>query len=84
VDPATLNVIIGSCTVENLGVLKSFLSDREDCLYPVDFCSTRIYWSTQDTRRRSVYTCRIVEVKPVELPELHIQDMRIIHDESHP
>ncbi|KAH9509220.1 hypothetical protein Btru_046482 [Bulinus truncatus] len=84
VNPATLSVIIGSCTVEHLGILKSFLSDTEECLYPIDYCSTRIYWSTQDTRRRCVYTCRIIEVKPMELPELHIQDMRIIHDEHHP
>nr|KAI8747326.1 histone-lysine N-methyltransferase 2A isoform X1 [Biomphalaria glabrata] len=84
VDPSTLSVIIGSCTVEHLGVLRSILSDTEECLYPIDFCSTRIYWSTQDTRKRCVYTCRIIEVKPAELPEIHIQDMRIIHDESNP
>ncbi|CAG5125280.1 unnamed protein product, partial [Candidula unifasciata] len=37
VNPATLNVIIGSCTVESLGVLQSSLSDTEECLFPVDF-----------------------------------------------
>ncbi|RUS80752.1 hypothetical protein EGW08_011475, partial [Elysia chlorotica] len=86
VDPSTLSVLIGSCTVESLGVLKSVLSDTEDCLLPIDFCCTRIYWSTQDARRRCVYTLKIVEVKPsgLDSPAGHIQDMRVVHDPDHP
>ncbi|GFO08007.1 histone-lysine N-methyltransferase [Plakobranchus ocellatus] len=52
----------------------------------VAYSCTRIYWSTQDARRRCVYTCRIVEVKPSDLdsPGAHIQDMRVVHDPDHP
>ncbi|GFS13736.1 histone-lysine N-methyltransferase [Elysia marginata] len=86
VDPSTLSVLIGSCTIESLGVLKSYLSDTDGCLLPIDFCFTRIYWSTQDARRRCVYTCKIVEVKPsgLDSPTGHIQDMRVVHDPAHP
>lgn len=50
------------------------------------YSCTRVYWSTKDARRRCVYTCRIVEVRPdlPKLPKATIKDMTIIHDESHP
>lgn len=45
-----------------------------------------MYWSTKDARRRCVYTCRVVEVRPQALksPTVNIKDMRIVHDNSHP
>lgn len=45
-----------------------------------------MYWSTKDARRRCVYTCRVVEVRPQALksPTVNIKDMRIVHDSSHP
>ncbi|XP_069115617.1 uncharacterized protein [Argopecten irradians] len=84
-DPAVINVLIGSCTVESLGRLTPS-SDYTDCLAPADFVSSRVFWSTRDARRRCVYTCRIVEVKP-ESPKsvkVVLKDVTIIHDESHP
>ncbi|XP_067676995.1 histone-lysine N-methyltransferase 2A-like isoform X2 [Haliotis asinina] len=84
VHPSTLNILIGSCTIESLGYLGP-LSDVKGCLLPIDFICTRVYWSTQDARRRCVYTCRIVEMRPNPAsPEVKISDMRIIHDETHP
>ncbi|XP_046572748.1 LOW QUALITY PROTEIN: uncharacterized protein LOC124280812 [Haliotis rubra] len=84
VTPSTLNILIGSCTIESLGYLGP-LSDVKGCLLPIDFICTRVYWSTQDARRRCVYTCRIVEMRPNPAsPEVKISDMRIIHDETHP
>ena len=45
-----------------------------------------MYWSTKDARRRCVYTCRIVEVRPeaMKSPTVTIKDMRIVHDQNHP
>ncbi|XP_071095987.1 histone-lysine N-methyltransferase 2A-like [Haliotis cracherodii] len=84
VHPSTLNILIGSCTIESLGYLGP-LSDVKGCLLPIDFICTRVYWSTQDARRRCVYTCRIVEMRPNPTsPEVKISDMRIVHDETHP
>ncbi|KAK6172193.1 hypothetical protein SNE40_015908 [Patella caerulea] len=83
-DPSYINIQIGSCTVENLGHIAP-LSDCKGCLLPVDFRCTRIYWSTEDARKRCVYTCRIIEVKPTPTsPDIQLEDMRIIHDETHP
>ncbi|XP_060073553.1 uncharacterized protein LOC132553337 [Ylistrum balloti] len=84
-DPAVINVLIGSCTVESLGRLTPS-SDYRDCLAPADFCSSRVFWSTRDARRRCVYTCRIVEVKPDSPKSMKVvlKDMTIIHDENHP
>ncbi|KAK3581005.1 hypothetical protein CHS0354_013899 [Potamilus streckersoni] len=83
-NPAEINIIIGSSTVECLGRLTP-LSDQRNYLVPVDFMSTRIYWSTQDCRRRCVYTCRVIEIQPeAQSPKVIMQDIRIVHDESHP
>lgn len=52
----------------------------------ISFSSTRVFWSTQDIRKRCVYTCQIVEVKP-DSPKsaaMLIKDITIIHDETHP
>ncbi|XP_060599065.1 histone-lysine N-methyltransferase 2A-like, partial [Ruditapes philippinarum] len=80
-----VSVLMGSCCVENLGRLTD-LSDSPKFLQPVDFITTRMYWSTKDARRRCVYTCRIVEVRPEALksPTITIKDMRIVHDQNHP
>ena len=44
-----------------------------------------MYWSTVDARRRTVYTCRIIEVRPVpSTPELALRDVRVVHDQRHP
>ncbi|KAL4228619.1 Histone-lysine N-methyltransferase [Mactra antiquata] len=82
---ADISVLIGSCCVEALGRLTD-LSDLPKYLQPVDFIATRMYWSTRDARRRCIYTCKIVEVRPETLksPTIQIKDMRIVHDPSHP
>ncbi|XP_033758364.1 uncharacterized protein LOC117340710 [Pecten maximus] len=84
-DPAVINVLIGSCTVESLGRLTPS-SDYRDCLAPAEFSSSRVFWSTRDARRRCVYSCRIVEVKPDSPKSIKVvlKDVTIIHDESHP
>lgn len=55
-------------------------------IFVCHFSTTRMYWSTKDARRRCVYTCRIVEVRPEALksPTVTIKDMRIVHDPTHP
>jgi hypothetical protein len=42
------------------------VSDRpdyhsEDLIFPVGFCSTRVYGSLKDPERKCVYTCKIVD-----------------------
>ncbi|KAL5019594.1 hypothetical protein ScPMuIL_002486 [Solemya velum] len=85
INPETVNILFGSCTVDYLGKLTP-LSDQPNYLLPVDYCCTRIYWSTVDARKRCVYSCRIIEVKPdsPEASKVAVKDMRIVHDESHP
>ncbi|XP_052803783.1 uncharacterized protein LOC128233934 [Mya arenaria] len=82
---ADINVLFGSCCVESLGRLTD-LSDKPKYLQPVDFLSTRLYWSTKDARRRCMYTCRIIEVRPdmLKFPAISLPDMRIVHDPKHP
>ncbi|XP_070203310.1 platelet binding protein GspB-like [Littorina saxatilis] len=83
-DAAFVNILFGACTVESLGSLAP-LSDCKGCLLPLDFRCSRVYWSTVDARQRTVYTCRIVEVRPTpSTPELTVRDVRIIHDQFHP
>ena len=45
-----------------------------------------MYWSTKDARRRCIYTCRIVEVRPAAMksPTITIKDTRVVHDKTHP
>ncbi|XP_076438576.1 uncharacterized protein LOC143277582 [Babylonia areolata] len=83
-DAVNVNILFGCCTVESLGSLAP-LSDCKGCLLPLDFRCTRVYWSTVNARRRTVYTCRIVEVRPAPpTPEPRLRDVRIVHDEFHP
>ena len=62
------------------------MSDKEK--YPISHYSrcSRIYWSTVDARRRCVYTCRIVLVKPEcsATTDVVVKDMTVIHDLAHP
>lgn len=45
---------------------------------------SRLFWSTEDPRRRSIYVCRIFEVIPkAEAPEI-INDMTVVHDRDDP
>jgi hypothetical protein len=42
------------------------VSDRpdyhtEDLIFPVGFCSTRVYGSLKDPEKKCVYTCKIVD-----------------------
>jgi hypothetical protein len=57
------------------------------CCFYVHCSVSRLYWSTVDPRRRSVYTCRILEVVPKvvksSLPVV-IEDMTIAHDVNDP
>lgn len=50
------------------------------------YSCTRVYWSTKDSRRRCVYTCKITEFRPEipKTPVATIKDMTIIHDEKNP
>ena len=50
----------------------------------VSFSCTRVYWSTNDARKRTVYTCRVTEIAPHENAATVIKDTTIIHDKLNP
>lgn len=57
---------LGDLTVYSLGEV---VSDRiayhtEDLIYPVGYCSTRVYASLRDARAKSLYTCKILDGGP--------------------
>ncbi|XP_062873001.1 histone-lysine N-methyltransferase 2A-like isoform X2 [Trichomycterus rosablanca] len=58
-EPDNVHLMIGSMTIECLGMLTE-LSDCERKLFPVGYQCSRVYWSTLDARKRCVYTCRIL------------------------
>ncbi|XP_018421638.1 PREDICTED: histone-lysine N-methyltransferase 2A [Nanorana parkeri] len=62
-EPNNIHMMIGSMTVDCLGIL-SDLSDCEDKLFPIGYQCSRVYWSTTDARKRCVYTCKILECRP--------------------
>ncbi|XP_061072519.1 histone-lysine N-methyltransferase 2A [Conger conger] len=64
VDPESVQIMIGSMTVDCLGTLTE-LSDFEHHLFPIGYQCSRVYWSTVDARRRCVYTFRILACGPL-------------------
>ncbi|XP_029050102.1 transforming growth factor beta regulator 1 [Osmia bicornis bicornis] len=56
-------IALGDLTVYSLGEV---VSDRiayhtEDLIYPVGYCSTRVYANLRDPRTKSLYTCKILD-----------------------
>lgn len=59
-------ISLGDLTVYSLGEV---VSDRiayhtEDLIYPVGYCSTRVYANLRDVRTKSLYTCKILDGGP--------------------
>lgn len=59
-------IALGDLTVYSLGEV---VSDRvayhtEDLIYPVGYCSTRVYASLRDVRTKSLYTCKVLDGGP--------------------
>ncbi|KAJ8680228.1 hypothetical protein QAD02_016015 [Eretmocerus hayati] len=56
-------ITLGDLTVYSLG---DIVTDRpgyhtEDLIFPVGYCSTRVYASLKDARMKSLYTCKILD-----------------------
>jgi len=56
-------IALGDLTIYSLGEV---VSDRiayhtEDLIFPVGYCSTRIYANLRDPRTKSLYTCKILD-----------------------
>lgn len=51
-------IMIGSLQIEGLGDLET-VSDFKEFLCPVNFTSTRLYWSSSEIGKKVVYKCRI-------------------------
>ncbi|XP_036381695.1 histone-lysine N-methyltransferase 2A [Megalops cyprinoides] len=62
-EPENVHMMIGSMTVDCLGILTE-LSDCERKLFPIGYQCSRVYWSTLDARKRCVYTCKILMCCP--------------------
>lgn len=56
-------IVLGGLTVHSLGEVVSDRPDyhSEDLIFPVGYCSTRVYGSLKDPERKCVYTCKIVD-----------------------
>ncbi|XP_048848986.1 histone-lysine N-methyltransferase 2B-like isoform X2 [Brienomyrus brachyistius] len=87
-EPECINMIIGSLTIQNLGVLTE-VSASQGKLFPVGYQCSRWYWSTVDPRRRCRYTFTVKEARP-PLPERLMEDtsdqgenQTIAHSPSH-
>ncbi|XP_053547112.1 histone-lysine N-methyltransferase 2A [Bombina bombina] len=87
-EPENIHLMIGSMTVDCLGILND-LSDCEEKLFPIGYQCSRVYWSTTDARKRCVYTCKIMECRPPPAePEVnstvqHEQNRTIAHSPLH-
>ncbi|OXU31590.1 hypothetical protein TSAR_010252 [Trichomalopsis sarcophagae] len=61
-------ISLGDLTVYSLGdvVADRIAYHTEDLIYPVGYCSTRVYASLKDARMKSLYTCKILDggIKP--------------------
>ncbi|XP_072423520.1 histone-lysine N-methyltransferase 2B-like [Chiloscyllium punctatum] len=62
-EPENVNMIIGSMTIDSLGILTE-LSECEGHIFPVGYQCSRVYWSTFNARRKCVYRCKIMEYHP--------------------
>ena len=51
--------LIGSLRINNLGEL-DLLSDNSECLFPINYACSRLFWSTTDIDKKVSYRCRIV------------------------
>ncbi|XP_066590083.1 transforming growth factor beta regulator 1 [Prorops nasuta] len=59
-------ISLNDLTVYSLGevVFDRHAYHTEDLIYPVGYCSTRIYASLRDVRSKSLYTCKILDGGP--------------------
>uniref|UniRef100_A0A6F9DG44 [histone H3]-lysine(4) N-methyltransferase n=1 Tax=Phallusia mammillata TaxID=59560 RepID=A0A6F9DG44_9ASCI len=60
---ANITVTVGALTVHQLGKL-ALASDTRDCLIPISFRVTRVFWSTVSANRKTVYTVTVTDRKP--------------------
>jgi len=51
--------LIGSLRINNLGELDT-LSDNSECLFPINYACSRVYWSTTEIGKKVSYKCRII------------------------
>lgn len=60
-------IVLGGLTVHSLGEVVSDRPDyhTEDLIFPVGYCSTRVYGSLKDPEKKCVYTCKILDGGPV-------------------
>nr|XP_006823307.1 PREDICTED: transforming growth factor beta regulator 1-like [Saccoglossus kowalevskii] len=55
-------IVLGSLTVYSLGDIQSKSNyHNEDYIYPIGFCSTRIYCSMNNPQQKCLYTCKILD-----------------------
>jgi len=78
----SINLVQGSLTLENMGKL-SESSDTKQTLYPVNYRTSRLYWSVKDPTKRCRYYCTVEEKKNLKsIPKKTQQENKDI-DQQH-
>nr|CAD7454402.1 unnamed protein product [Timema tahoe] len=56
-------IVLGGLTIHSLGEVVSDRPDyhTEELIFPVGFCSSRMYGSLKDPEKKCVYTCKILD-----------------------
>nr|CAD7264101.1 unnamed protein product [Timema shepardi] len=56
-------IVLGGLTIHSLGEVVSDRPDyhSEELIFPVGFCSSRMYGSLKDPEKKCVYTCKILD-----------------------
>nr|CAD7434264.1 unnamed protein product [Timema monikensis] len=72
VEPNIVRFMIGSLIVENLGEFVARVSDNSEAIIPMEFCCTRLYWSSLEPWRIVRYNMKITmrTCKPQESQDL--------------
>lgn len=79
---------IGSLQIENLGDLET-ISDFKEYLCPINFVSSRLFWSTKEVGKKCIYKCRIIHINDFKsfmsrtnLNKLNTTDKIVIIDDD--
>nr|CAD7257816.1 unnamed protein product [Timema shepardi] len=87
VEPNIVRFMIGSLIVENLGEFVARVSDNSEAIIPMEFCCTRLYWSSLEPWRIVRYNMKITmrACKPQESQDLgknitvdHTKDKNVV------
>ena len=65
-------MLIGSLRINNLGELDT-ISDNSECLFPINYACSRLYWSTIEIGKKVSYKCRIITTSMLKSETMYNQ-----------